>query len=81
MKYRYTFRLKTGRDEDLISWLKGMGDGERSFFIRQTLRRGLDEPVRAAPRIQFAEPLPRQEIPEIADDDIESRLDRLAGGF
>jgi hypothetical protein len=38
---RITFRLKDDRDEDLLRWFNALGEGERSFFIRQALRRGL----------------------------------------
>ena len=32
------FKVKPGRDDDLIKWLEEIGEGERSFFIRQALR-------------------------------------------
>ncbi len=38
---RITFRLKDDRDEDLLHWFQVVGEGERSYFIRQALRRGL----------------------------------------
>ena len=38
---RITFRLKDERDDDLINWFNIIGAGERSFFIRQALRRSL----------------------------------------
>jgi len=38
---RITFRLKGERDDDLIHWFNILGAGERSFFIRQALRRAL----------------------------------------
>jgi len=88
MKYRYTFRLKPGRDDDLIGWLEALGEGERSYSIRQTLRRGLTGPVAPAPpRVPIAagEEPPRSVKQEIAgtapDNDIEAKLDRLAGSF
>jgi hypothetical protein len=40
---RFTFRLRPDRDEDLIAWLDSLGEGERSFFIRQALRKALNE--------------------------------------
>ena len=85
--YRYTFRLKPGRDDDLISWLEALGEGERSYCIRQTLRRGLSGTVTPAlSRVPIAaaeEPLRpvKQEPIETAPDDIEAKLDRLAGSF
>ncbi len=39
--FRYAFRLKKGRDRDLITWLESFGEGERSFYIRQALRAGI----------------------------------------
>lgn len=41
MTARFTFRLKPERDNDLIDWLNSLGEGERSFFIRQALRQAL----------------------------------------
>jgi hypothetical protein len=38
---RITFRLKDDRDDDLLHWFRVVGEGERSYFIRQALRRGL----------------------------------------
>jgi hypothetical protein len=37
----YPFRLREGRDDDLIQWLDGLPEGERSFYLRQALRKGL----------------------------------------
>jgi|GEM_PF-2879996 len=91
MEYRYTFRLKTERDEDLIAWLESLGEGERSFHIRQTLRQGLHEgrPLSALPAISATEeeesswPMANnaQETPLSSGDDLESRLDLLANSF
>lgn len=38
---RISFRLKAGRDDDLISWLEGLAANDRSYFIRETLRSSL----------------------------------------
>lgn len=35
---RVSFRLKVGRDDDLISWFESLADNDRSYFIRETLR-------------------------------------------
>lgn len=88
-EYRYTFRLMPGRDDDLIQWLETLGEGERSFYIRQILRRGLAGPVAPtiASRVPIAVPedppqLVKQEIMEtVPNDDIEAKLDRLAEIF
>ena len=36
------FRLKPGKDDDLIKWLESLGSGDKSYFIRETLRRNLN---------------------------------------
>jgi len=36
------FRLKPGRDDDLINWYESLGDGDRSYYIRETLRKNLN---------------------------------------
>jgi len=41
---RLSFRLKPGKDDDLIEWLNGLPEQERSRFIRDALRRGLSLP-------------------------------------
>ncbi len=33
-----SFKLMPGRDDDLIEWLENLGEGEKSFYIRQALR-------------------------------------------
>jgi len=33
-----SFKLMPGRDDDLIEWLENLGEGEKSFHIRQALR-------------------------------------------
>jgi hypothetical protein len=35
------FRLKPGRDDDLIAWIQNTGEGDRSYHIRQMIRQGL----------------------------------------
>ena len=36
-----SFKLMPGRDNDLIEWLQNLGEGEKSFHIRQALRERL----------------------------------------
>jgi hypothetical protein len=75
---RITFRLKDDRDEDLLRWLNALGEGERSFFIRQALRRGLgrkEEKV-SVPIIKGEMPkLPKEEV--VTAEEAESRLASL----
>jgi hypothetical protein len=35
------FRLKSGRDDDLISWMNENSQGDRSYYIREAIRKGL----------------------------------------
>ena len=35
------FKLKKGRDQDLIAWIDSLDEGDRSYHIREVLRRGL----------------------------------------
>ncbi len=37
------FRLKPGRDDDLIEWLEGLWSNDRSYYIRESLRYYLAE--------------------------------------
>ena len=47
MILKITFRLRPGKDEDLIKWVKSFNDGERSHFIRQALKKVVTrKPVR-----------------------------------
>lgn len=39
------FKLKKGRDQDLIAWIESLGDGDRSYHIRELLRRGISMQV------------------------------------
>ena len=75
---RITFRLKNERDEDLLHWFKVIGEGERSYFLRQALRRGLSAreqtfQISAMPEININ---PVQEEP-ITAEEAESRLSSL----
>lgn len=93
MTPRYTFRLKPERDSDLINWLDSLGEGERSFFIRQALRQALQ------PQREGRVTLPKQDIlipafpvsvNQLSDNpvtgtenenDIEEQLDKLTDIF
>jgi hypothetical protein len=75
---RITFRLKDNRDEDLLQWFNALGEGERSFFIRQALRRGLSsrEEKVSIPIIKGEMPkLPKEE--PVTAEEAESRLSSL----
>ena len=75
---RITFRLKDDRDDDLLQWFNALGEGERSFFIRQALRRGLgsrEEKV-SIPIIKREMPkLPKEEV--VTAEEAENRLASL----
>ncbi|MFA7468640.1 MAG: hypothetical protein WCY82_10290 [Desulfotomaculaceae bacterium] len=56
---RINLRLKPGRDNDLIAWWNSIPEGDRSYFLRETLRRGLGGQAGGyqAPPIAAAGPL------------------------
>jgi hypothetical protein len=69
------FRLKPGRDSDLITWLEGFEPGDRSYYIRQAIRQGIQTPARQAPvEVSIKPKAAAEEIrPEPAD--LDSALD------
>jgi len=79
---RITFRLKENRDEDLLLWFNNLGEGERSYFIRQTLRRGLVKaehndplPVISVQQTSSLKPEP------VTAEEAENRLSSLLNNF
>lgn len=92
MSIRFTFRLKEDRDNDLINWLQSFGEGERSCFIRNTLRKAISthETINAISKQNY-EPLdiennasPQLNLnanPKEIRDSIEQKLDQLMNGF
>ena len=90
--FRYAFRLKKGRDRDLIAWLENFGEGERSFHIRQALRAGIATMNGAGITMQQAAPVVQREveIPGLGKaepkqpatkEEAESKLDDLVNNF
>jgi hypothetical protein len=77
---RFQFRLHPKRDRDIIDWLLGFGDRERSVFARDALRRGMDN-LGQAPRLspKTVEAVPCSQIEESQPllDDTKSKLDKL----
>ncbi len=47
------FRLKPGRDDDLISWINNAGEGDRSYHIREVLRQSLFRQATPLPDIKI----------------------------
>ena len=75
---RITFRLKDDRDDDLLRWFNALGEGERSFFIRQALRCGLgsqEEKVNIPIIMGEMPKLPKEEV--VTAEEAESRLASL----
>ena len=91
MDNRYHFRLRQGRDDDLIQWLESLGEGERSHFIRQTLRRGLNagrggafervESVSSSPAPTFNPVKVEEEARKVSREEAEVKLDGLLNTF
>ena len=89
------FRLHEIQDRDLIDWLNSLRKGERSFFIRQALRKALKEmemdlkPIRSLTNIQTKKiiktvPMNSPTLSEMESlnlDETEMKLDRLANIF
>ncbi len=77
------FRLKPGRDDDLIAWINTLGEDERSAGIRQALRGNVSRPeVETFPRRHVMETFPEREKiepkqiePSARQVDIEANLD------
>jgi hypothetical protein len=87
---RISFRLKEGRDDDLVAWWKSLRPGDRSFHIRQTLRQGLFSQkategdlsaFRGTGNVIITPITPRKEIPGPTPGDLEEKLDKLANDF
>lgn len=91
MSIRYTFRLKPERDADLIAWLDSLGEGERSCFIRNAIRRSLNQgkgnetinQPRSPPSFLESDYLGEKEISQstLPEQNIMSKLDRLTDSF
>ncbi len=69
------FRLKPGRDDDLIAWINTLGVDERSAGIRQALRGNATRV-----EVETLPPLPKKIEPKQAEPvarqvDIEKNLD------
>ncbi len=64
------FRLKPGRDDDLIAWMQTLGVDERSAGIRQALRGNVS---RQSPTVKIQ---PKQVTErEQVSNDVEKNLD------
>ena len=61
------FRLKPGRDDDLIEMLQNTQD--RSQYIREALRGKKKSPAREPPE------RPKNTKPDVPDNDLEANLD------
>lgn len=90
---RFGFRLKPERDDELISWLEDMGEGERSFFIREALRKAIlqesgvpkfnsqrTETV-SKPFPAIPQPVNEATADEPQQEDLENKLDNLTNLF
>ncbi len=67
------FRLKPGRDDDLIAWLESLGAGDQSYHIRETLRRNLNPNKGGS---NYA--LPPSPSPAIKSDETEEEVPKKA---
>jgi len=76
------FRLKPGRDDDLIAWISSLGRDERSCNIRQALRgvvfNAAPVNTRQAPGKHHANIMPKAADAKATENtrDIETNLDQ-----
>lgn len=85
MSARYMFRLNEDQDKDLGDWLDSLRKGERSFWIREALRKALVEikPV-GKPNQVDARRIPKIKGPSLTipgSEKAEVKLDKLANQF
>jgi len=69
------FRLKPGRDDDLIAWISSLGQDERSYNIRRALRGSLEGPALVQVKPAKVEPMKPAGPQEADAADIEKNLD------
>ncbi len=68
------FRVKPGRDDDIINWLVGLGEKERSFYIRMALREWLQGKGSVGVRVVVHEE--NKEV-DVSEEELNKRLDGL----
>ena len=61
------FRLKPGRDDDLISFINNAGEGDRSYHIREALRQGLFREAAPIPAVKIKPKQAKEQAPEVLD--------------
>ncbi len=75
------FRVKGGRDDDLITWLAGLGEGDRSYYIREALRQGLfrQTPAPAYPVMKIEAIEVQDKKQKVNEVDLEAALEAWNG--
>ena len=70
------FRLKPGRDDDLINWIINAGEGDRSYHIREAIRRGLSgqAPGPSFPTVKIEAKQVEDTRQEVNETDLEAAL-------
>ncbi len=84
---RVSFRLKAGKDDDLISWYESIGENDKSYQIRETLRSSLtlgiphvspspvnNDSVRVSENINNKPIVKEKSIAEISEAELEKNL-------
>ncbi len=73
------FKVKPGRDDDIIRWLKSLGEKERSFYIRMALREWLQGKIKGngGVRVQVHNDS-KVPGPEVSEEELNKRLDGLS---
>ena len=72
------FRVRPGRDDDIISWLNSLHQDEKGVFIRQALREWLDGKSKSVPYNVDQQADRNTDDDQIVDEqEIISKLDKL----
>jgi predicted DNA-binding protein len=71
------FRLKPGRDDDLIKWAESLGAGDKSYYIREAIRQGLFRITYApiCPSVRIEAKQVGESQTEVNEADLDAALD------
>ena len=68
------FRLRPGKDDDLIEWIENI-EKDRSYYIREALRGKVKQKKASAPKEVTAAPISFPSDPVVSDEGLEANLD------
>ena len=74
------FRLKEGRDDELIQWLQSLGERDRSYNIREAMKAYLNGGTTCASISPIIKPIPptgAKEVYVMDEDSLNEKLNRF----